>query len=40
MILRHRKLVVAIWIVLTMIGGFAAPSATSRLLTTFSIPGS
>ena len=39
-ILRHRKLVVAVWIVLTIIGGFAAPKATSRLLTTFSIPGS
>ncbi len=39
-ILRHRKLVVAIWIVLTLIGGFAAPRAVDRLLTTFSIPSS
>ncbi len=40
LILRHRKLVVAIWIALTVFGAFAAPRATSRLLTTFSIPGS
>ena len=39
-ILRHRKLVVAIWIVLTLFGGFAAPRAADRLLTTFSIPSS
>jgi putative drug exporter of the RND superfamily len=39
-ILRHRKLVVAVWVVLTAIGGFAAPHAADRLLTTFSIPGS
>jgi RND superfamily putative drug exporter len=39
-ILRHRKTVIGIWIVLTLIGGFAAPRAVDRLLTTFSIPGS
>ena len=39
-ILRHRKLVVAVWVVLTAIGGFAAPKAANRLLTTFSIPSS
>ena len=39
-ILRHRKLVVAVWVVLTAIGGFAAPHAANRLLTTFSIPSS
>jgi RND superfamily putative drug exporter len=39
-ILRHRKLVVAVWVVLTAIGGFAAPQAANRLLTTFSIPSS
>jgi Predicted exporters of the RND superfamily len=39
-ILRHRKLVVAVWVVLTAIGGFAAPHAVDRLLTTFSIPSS
>src|SRR4051794_3585768 len=40
LILRHRKLVVAVWGVLTAIGGFAAPHAANRLLTTFSIPSS
>ncbi|HSS54048.1 MAG TPA: MMPL family transporter [Gaiellales bacterium] len=39
-ILPHRKLVVAVWVVLTAIGGFAAPKAANRLLTTFSIPSS
>jgi len=38
--LRHRKVVVAIWVALTIFGAFAAPRATSRFLTTFSIPGS
>src|SRR4029078_9230533 len=37
-ILRHRKLVVAVWVVLTAIGGFAAPKAANRLATTFSVP--
>ena len=40
LILRHRKLVVVVWVVLTAIGGFAAPHAADRLLTTFSIPSS
>ena len=39
-ILHHRKLVVGAWVVLTAIGGFAAPHAADRLLTTFSIPSS
>src|SRR6476660_4261183 len=37
-ILRHRKLVVAVWVVLTAIGGIAAPEPANRLLPTFSIP--
>ncbi len=39
-ILHHRKLVVVVWIVMTAVGGFAAPHAADRLLTTFSIPSS
>src|SRR6266705_850722 len=40
LVLRHRKIVVGIWLVLTAFGAFAAPRATNRFLTTFSIPGS
>jgi putative drug exporter of the RND superfamily len=39
-VLRHRKIVVGVWLVLTAFGAFAAPRATNRFLTTFSIPGS
>src|SRR5438105_6392330 len=39
-ILRHRKVVVGVWVALTLFGAFAAPRATNRFLTTFSIPGS
>jgi putative drug exporter of the RND superfamily len=39
-VLHHRAVVIGIWIVLTVIGAFAAPRAVDRMLTTFSIPGS
>ena len=40
-ILRHRTIVLVTgWLALTAFGGFAAPHAVDRLLTTFSIPGS
>jgi RND superfamily putative drug exporter len=39
-VLGHRRTVVGVWIVLTVIGGFAAPRAVNRLSTTFSIPSS
>src|SRR5690242_14246365 len=39
-VLHHRALVIGTWIVLTIIGAFAAPRAVNRMLTTFSIPGS
>ena len=40
LVLGHRKLVVGVWLALTAFGAYAAPQATSRMLTTFSIPGS
>jgi RND superfamily putative drug exporter len=40
LMLRHRKMVVGVWVALTVLGAFAAPRATNRFLTTFSIPGS
>jgi len=39
-VLAHRRAVIGVWLVLTVFGGFAAPMATKRMLTTFSIPGS
>ena len=39
-VLRHRTIVLVAWLALTAFGGFAAPHAVDRLLTTFSIPGS
>ncbi len=39
-VIRHRKAVLVVWIVLTIFGGFAAPRATDRMLTTFTLPGS
>jgi RND superfamily putative drug exporter len=39
-VLRHRTSVLVAWLALTAFGGFAAPRAVNRLLTTFSIPGS
>jgi putative drug exporter of the RND superfamily len=40
LVLRHRTIVLLTWLALTAFGGFAAPHAVDRLLTTFSIPGS
>ena len=40
MVLGHRYHVVALWLVLTVLGGIMAPRAVNRMLTTFSIPGS
>ncbi|HUZ85259.1 MAG TPA: MMPL family transporter, partial [Gaiellales bacterium] len=40
LVLAHRVAVISVWIALTALGGYAAPQATSRMLTTFSIPGS
>ena len=40
LVLRHRTIVLVAWVALTAFGGFAAPRAVDRLLTTFSIPGS
>ena len=39
-VIRHRKAVLVVWIALTIFGGFAAPRATDRMLTTFTLPGS
>src|SRR5690349_8128673 len=39
-VLHHRTVVIGTWVVLTLIGAFAAPRAVNRMLTTFSIPGS
>ena len=36
---RHRKIVIAVWIVLTIFGGFAASKVSSRWYQSFSIPG-
>ena len=38
-IVRHRKRVIAIWIVLTLFGGFAAGQVSKRWYQSFSIPG-
>ena len=40
LVLRHRRAVVGVWVVFTVVGGFAAPRAVNRLSTTFSIPSS
>jgi putative drug exporter of the RND superfamily len=39
-VLRHRTVVLIVWLALTAFGAFAAPHAVNRLLTTFSIPSS
>jgi len=36
---RHRKLVIAVWVVLTIFGGFAAGQVSKRWYQSFSIPG-
>src|SRR5436305_14132599 len=38
-IVRHRRLVIGLWIVLTIFGGFAAAKVSSRWYQSFSIPG-
>src|SRR3954471_11904349 len=38
-VLRHRKLVVAAWIALTMFGAYSAARVSSRWFESFSIPG-
>src|SRR5437764_4747520 len=38
-IVRHRRLVIGLWIVLTLFGGFAAAKVSSRWYQSFSIPG-
>jgi RND superfamily putative drug exporter len=38
-VMRHRLLVVAIWIVLTFVGGFSASKLSDRWFQSFSIPG-
>ena len=39
LILRRRKAVIAVWIVLTLFGGFAAGQVSKRWFQSFSIPG-
>ena len=39
-VLHHRTIVLVAWLALTVFGGFAAPHAVDRLLTTFSMPSS
>src|SRR5438105_15669234 len=38
-IARHRRLVIGVWIVLTLFGGFAAGQLSKRWYQSFSIPG-
>src|SRR3954451_5337326 len=38
-IVRHRKLVIGIWIVLTLFGAFSAGQVSKRWFESFSIPG-
>ncbi|HEY7149177.1 MAG TPA: MMPL family transporter, partial [Gaiellaceae bacterium] len=38
-VIRHRRLIVAAWIVLTIVGGFSAAKLSSRWFESFSIPG-
>src|SRR5207302_9381364 len=39
LVLRHRRAVVGVWILLTLLGGFAAQKVNKRWLDQFSIPG-
>ncbi|MFJ4894950.1 MMPL family transporter [Streptomyces sp. NPDC088788] len=39
LVLRHRRLVLAAWLVLAVIGGYAAPKATAALSYDFGLPG-
>src|SRR5713101_7279440 len=38
-IVRHRRVVIGLWIVLTIFGAFSASQVSKRWLTQFSIPG-
>ena len=38
-IVRRRRIVIAVWIVMTLFGGFSAGQVSKRWLTSFSIPG-
>ena len=38
-IVRHRKLVIGVWIVLTLFGAFSAGQVSKRWFQSFSIPG-